>query len=205
MTIRSNARVAGATFLVYIAAGMTGLIYKPGPLLEVGLWFVQCFSALVLAVTLHAITRGQDPDIAMLGLTFRVGEGILGAMYISLNHRLLSLAAVNSADSAGGAERVLNAFIHGAGRSHVLVCATFFAAGSTCFSWLLLRGRMIPVGLAWVGLAASVLLVVTLPLQFAEVLSGPVTMYIWLPMLAFEVPFGLWLLVRDPRVPARAT
>ena len=74
--------------------------------------------------------------------------------------------------------------------------ATFFGVGSALFSWLLLRGRMVPVPLAWLGVFASVLLVVSLPLQLAGILRGPVTQLLWLPMLAFEVPLGLWLLVQ---------
>ena len=65
--------------------------------------------------------------------------------------------------------------------------------GSTLFSWLLLRGRMIPVGLAWLGVLASVLLVVLCPLQLAGLLGGPVTQFMWLPMLVFEVVLALWL------------
>jgi len=38
----------------------------------------------------------------------------------------------------------------------------YFAVGSTLFSWLLLRGRMIPVTLASLGVVASVMLVVLL-------------------------------------------
>jgi len=62
---------------------------------------------------------------------------------------------------------------------------------------------MIPAPLAWLGVAASVLLVVGLPLQLAGFLGGPVTSFIWLPMLAFEVPLALWLLVKGA-APARA-
>jgi hypothetical protein len=77
--------------------------------------------------------------------------------------------------------------------------AIFFAMGSTLFSYLLLRGRTIPVPLAWIGVVASLLLVVGLPLQLAGVLSGPVTSYVWIPMLAFEVPLGSWLLIKGVR------
>jgi hypothetical protein len=89
-------------------------------------------------------------------------------------------------------------------RGDVAVTATFFAVGSALFSYLLLRGRMIPIPLAWVGLVASVLLVIGLPLQAAGFLSGPITMMMWLPMLAFEVPLGLWLIIKGIATPARA-
>ncbi len=66
---------------------------------------------------------------------------------------------------------------------------------------------MIPIPLAWLGVVASVLLVVGFFLQLAESLRGPVTSLVWLPMLAFEVPLALWLIVKGvaaptPRQPA---
>jgi hypothetical protein len=84
--------------------------------------------------------------------------------------------------------------------------ATFFAVGSTLFSYLLLKGRLIPIPLAWLGVIASVLLVVGLPLQLAGFLGGPVVSYMWLPMLAFEIPLALWLLInKGVAVPAART
>jgi hypothetical protein len=92
-----------------------------------------------------------------------------------------------------GATHVLGGYLL---RSDVAVTATFFAVGSALFSYLFVRGRMIPVALAWLGLLASVLLVVLLPLQVAGVLRGSITQLMYLPMLAFEVSLGLWLLIK---------
>jgi TonB family protein len=69
--------------------------------------------------------------------------------------------------------------------------------------YLFLRGRMIPVALAWLGVLASVLLVVGLPLQIAGVLRGSITQLMYLPMLAFEIPLGLWLLIKGVAAPAQ--
>ena len=71
-------------------------------------------------------------------------------------------------------------------------------------SWLLLRGRMIPAALAWLGVIASLLLVVVLPLQLARLLDGPITSLVWLPMLAFEDTVGVWFIVKGVS-PTRAT
>lgn len=85
--------------------------------------------------------------------------------------------------------------------------AIFFAVGSTLFCWLLLRGRMIPIVLAWLGVIASALLVVVLPLQLAGLFGGSmswsasITWIVWLPMLVFEVAFALWLLIKGVAVP----
>ena len=221
MTRMANARIAGFTFLFYIAAGIASLVlfgratsgegiaaklagiaqHATDVRLVILLYLLQVFAALVLAVTLYAITREQDPDLAMLALTCRVGEGVLGATGIPSTLGLLWLATGTGADAPNvGAAHALGAYLL---RSSVALTATFFAVGSTLFSWLLLRGRMIPIPLAWLGVVASVLLVVGLPLQLAGFLSGKFISLMWLPMLAFEVPLALWLLIKGVAMPAR--
>jgi hypothetical protein len=85
--------------------------------------------------------------------------------------------------------------------------AIFFAVGSTIFCWLLLKGRLIPAPLAWLGLIASVLLVVILPLQVVGLFgrqmawADSVTWMVWMPMLVFELVFALWLLVKGVATP----
>jgi hypothetical protein len=83
----------------------------------------------------------------------------------------------------------------------------FFAVGSTFFCWLLLRGRMIPVGLAWLGFLASVLWVVGGSLQLAGAFPDAFEMALWIPMAAFEIPFALWLIFKGVKAPVhpRAT
>lgn len=219
MTRTTNARIAGFTFLFYIAAGILSMVlfgratsgegttaklagiaqHTTEVRVVVVLGLVQCFAALVLAVTLYAITREQDPDLAMLGLTCRVGEGLIGGMGIPRTLGLLWLATASGAQAPdAGAAHALGAFLL---RGNVALAATFFAVGSTLFSCLLLRGRMIPVPLAWLGVVASVLLVVGLPLQLAGFLRGPITSLMWIPMAAFEVPLGLWLLIKGVATP----
>lgn len=87
----------------------------------------------------------------------------------------------------------------------------FFAVGSLLFCLLLLRGRVIPTGLAWLGVIASILLVAILPLQLAGLFGGAmswsasVTWLVWLPMLVFEVALSLWLLIRGVAGPDTST
>jgi uncharacterized protein DUF4386 len=86
----------------------------------------------------------------------------------------------------------------------VPIGSIFFAAGSTIFSWLLLRGRMVPVSIAWLGVFASALLAVALPLQLAGFPTGPLSGYTqWLPALVFQVALALWLLIKGVATPAR--
>jgi hypothetical protein len=220
MTLRTNARIAGFTFLFYIAAGILSMVlygratggegiaaqlagiaqHATDVRITLVLALLQCFAALVLAVTLYAITREQDPDLAMLALTCRVGEGVVAAAGIPRTLGLLWIATATGADAPDTrSAHTLGAFLlHG----NFLTGATLFAVGSTLFSWLLLRGRMIPVPLAWLGVIASLLLVVGLPLQLGGFLSGPLDSLMWIPMAAFEIPLGLWLLIKGVATPA---
>jgi Domain of unknown function (DUF4386) len=173
MNRTTAARVAGFTFLFYIVVGISSMAGAfHGAARELAT-IAQSASAVVLALTLYIVTRVQGPRLAALGMIFRLAEGLLGAFVAVLGIAL--------------------------GRP-TLVDATLFAIGSTCFCWLILRGRMMPPVLAWLGMVASVILIIGLPLQLAGVLRGAVTQLMWMPMLAFEVPGGVWLMIKG--VPA---
>ena len=223
MTRNTSARIAGFTFLFYIAVGVLSMVMFGRAASGIGiterlatiaqhvtdmrivfvLGLLQAISAMVLALTLYAITREQDQDLAMAGLIFRVGEGLIGAA-IPTSLGLLWLATATGANAPDAAEaRALGAFLLEMGAWKTSLSATFFAVGSAFFSWLLLRGRMIPVTLAWLGVVASALLVVGLPLQGAGFLSGPVTSLMWIPMALFEVPLAVWLLIKGVAPAAR--
>jgi hypothetical protein len=146
---------------------------------------------------MYALTHEQDRDLAMLALSCRVVEGALGAVFLPLTLGLLSIATAAGTSPPDAAPPDALALLVLAARSrNPIVAATFFAVGSALFSWLLLRGRMIPASLAWLGVSASVLLVVGLPLQLVGALRGPVTHFMWIPMAAFEIPLGFWLLIK---------
>lgn len=216
MTRTTNARIAGFTFLFYIVVGITSMIVfgkaSSGSAIaerlaniaqhatEVRAVFLlgllESISALVLGVTLYAITREHDRDLAMAGMIFRVGEGLIGiTLPTSLGLLWLATATGANAPDAVSASAI-GAFLLRVGGWKALTSATFFAIGSACFSWLLLRGRMIPVPLAWLGVVASVVLVILLPFQLAGFLGGPITQWMWLPMALFEVPLAVWLLIK---------
>lgn len=208
-----NARIAGFTFLLYIVVGITAMFlqrqaiagtdsafklaaiaqHEPTMRVLLLLDLVQAFCAIVLGVTLYGLTRAQDHDIAMMGLVCRVIEGIIASFTVPQTLALLWLAKLSGDAADTAAAHLLAAYLM---RGGVAFIATFFAVGSACFAYLLLRGRMIPAVLAWVGVVASLLLVICLPLQLAGVLSGPATMYVWIPMIFFEVPLGFWWVIK---------
>jgi len=221
MTRATNARIAGSTYLLYIAAGVAELVLfgratdAEGMAAKLGriaqhasevhmaavLSLLTCFAALVLAVTLYAITRVEDEDLAVLALSCRVGEGILNALGPLTMLALLWLATTD-AGTSGAAAPALGALLLKIRGWSPTLSATLFSVGSALFSYLLLRGRMIPVPLAGLGVLASVLLVVCLPLQLVGSLGGAVGWLLWLPMLVFEVTLALWLLIKGVAPPA---
>jgi hypothetical protein len=224
MTRRTNARIAGFTFFFYIAVALTGMVLSDRAARGEGtaaklagiarhasdvrvasvLEMLGCFSALVLAVTLYSITRDQDPDLAMLALTCRVAEGVIGAVSLPRTLGKLWLATAAGPDAPDPASaNALGAFLLKLPGWNSTIGATFFAVGSTLFAYLLLRGRMVPVALAWLGVLASILIVAGLPLQLVGILPDLITQLMWLPMLAFEVLLGLWLIIKGVAMPPR--
>jgi hypothetical protein len=221
MTRRTNARIAGVAFLIYIAvtiasivlfsratsgegvaAQLTGISqHATGVRLTIVLGLLGNFCALVLGVTLYAITREQDRDLAMLAMACRLAEGIAG-LDVSNTLGLLWLATATDAKALEpGAASALGAFFLQMAASFT-TSAALFAVGSTLFSWLLLRGRMIPVPLAWFGVLASILPVVCFPLQLVGLLGGPMTSFMWYPVLLFELMLAPWLIIKGVVAPA---
>jgi len=217
MTRGTNARIAGVTLLLYIAVGITQMAVFGGTTagdgtaarlasmarhatdvrINVLLTLLTSVVALALGVALYALTRDEDADLAMLALVCRVAEAVIGAVFIPVTLGLLALATTTGVDAPPSpAVNAVGLFALAARPWNPIVSACFFAVGSTLFSWLLLRGRMIPAALAWLGVAASVLLVVALPMQLAGALPRQAVMLIWMPMLAFEVPLAAWLLTK---------
>ena len=223
MTFKTNARLAGFTLLLYIATGVTSMVLfgkatrgakgiaatlasiaQHASLVRVNilLTLLQAAYALVLAVTLYALTRDQDRDLAVMALCCRAGEGLIAVVSPIRSLALLSIATAAAPDAAAHA---LGALLLKMGGWTGLIAATCFAAGSTLYSYLFLRARSIPESLAWLGVVASVLLVIAIPLQLAGFLRGPVTSFIWIPMLVFEVALALWLIIRGVVVPPPTT
>jgi hypothetical protein len=226
VTRTTNARIAGFAFLFYAAIGICNELlmhhvtsangdsaklariaqYPTDVRIAILITLLESFSALVLAVALYGITRDQDHELAMLALTCRVTEGVLVSLRIPTYAGLLWLAKAGVGTGAPdiATTNALRAFLMMPGPS-VPISAIFYAVGSTIFSYLLLRGRMVPVAIAWMGVFASGLLAVRLPLQLAGFYTGPLTGYYqWLPALVFQVALALWLLIKGVATPGQA-
>jgi uncharacterized protein DUF4386 len=221
MTRKTSARIAGFTFLFYIAVAFPEMVlfgratsgegihaklasiaqHTTEMRVSVLLTMLSSFSALVLAVTLYAITRDEDRELALLGFACRLGEGVVYAIPLSTLGLLWLVTAVGPNAPDPAAADAIGNFLLNVAEWTTTSSATLFAVGSTIFSYLLLRGRMIPRPLAWLGLVGSALLIVALPLQLAEFLRGPITQLVWIPVALFELTLAPWLLIKGVRTP----
>jgi hypothetical protein len=225
VTRRTSAKVAGAAYLVYTVVGFgtevlmhqaRGIEADPARLarmaeyvrdlrLAIVCTLLECLSALVLAVSLYGITRDEDQELALMGMSCRVVEGVLGTFIIRSYSGMLWLATSATGESHSPTADALRASLLVPG-PNVPVGSIFFAVGSTIFSFLLLRGRMVPVSIAWLGVVASGLLAATLPIQLAGISTGPLSGYAqWLPALAFQLVLAPWLLVKGAATPRRSS
>src|SRR6266513_3453297 len=171
MTRTTSARIAGFTYLFYAVTGICIELlmhrarnvdgdaaaklarigeYATNVRLAILIVLLECFSALVLAVTLYGITRVQDHELAMLALVCRVVEGVLGTLRIPNYLGLLWLAKAGG--TAGAPDipttNALGAFLLMPVPS-VPISTIFLAVGSLIVSYLLLGGRLVPVSIAW--------------------------------------------------------
>jgi hypothetical protein len=161
---------------------------------------VGVFCAFVLAVTLWAITRDEDRDLSLLAAALRVAEGVTGAVSLDAAAERIWLATHGSGMDAATRDALATARL---GIPDAMgLGATCFAVASTIFAWLLLRGRIVPSVLAWIGIAGSLAAVVVLPLRQVGFIGGPLTNVIWAPLLVFEVWLGIHLIVKGAAAPA---
>jgi hypothetical protein len=215
MTRKASARITGFTFLLYIAAGIASMVLASQATagdtvssqlanvarhvlqlrLTILLGLTQNACALFLAIFLYSLTRDVDRDLALLGMAFRLGEGLTGALANRTTAQILWLSSsgAGSGTSPATVEALGTYLLKAPGAN---ISAIFFAMGSTVFSYLLLRGRVIPFALGWLGVVASVLLLVALPLEYVGFLSGKIAAPVWIPMALYEIPLGFWLIVR---------
>lgn len=222
MTLRTSARLAGFMFLFYIVTGIAGMaVFAPVTRgkdttaklasvvrherlarIEAAYSVVMLLNPILLGVALWGLTRRHDPELAMVALACRLTEGVFAPLGAVANVALLAAAKAAAEPAQAAAANALGSVLLSAQKATPLVAATCFAFGSTIFCWLFLRGRSIPAWLSWLGLVASLLLVIALPLQIAGLLEAPLTLWVWLPMLVFEVTCALWLLIKGVAEPA---
>jgi len=216
MTRNTCARIAGVAYLLYIGVAFPSMVLfgkvtvgddVPARLANVArhvadlrvmliLDLVSVFCALALAVTLYGITRDEDNDLAMFGLVCRAGEGIVGGALIGTNGLLWLATATGPGAPDGATATTIGSLLLKLGGWQTSSGGVLFAVGSTVFCYLLLRGRMIPSLLAWIGFIGSVIVAVGQPLESVSILRGLPAQLMWIPIAVFEITVAFWFIIK---------
>ena len=215
MTQRAEAKLAGYTYLAYIVFAMLAAVLSGKTTagadtshmlstlrstmaiaqLTVLLDLLQIVCAVVLAVSLYRLTRTVDATLALLAVVFRFGEGLLGFVPLLGKLELMKLATASNplCASSGGCLAIAGEIFN---RPDDLFGQFCFVLGGFLFAYLFLAGRLIPRWMAWTGVITIGLQLVCVPLYVATLLPGRVVNWLWFPILLYEVPLGLWLILR---------
>ena len=220
MINRFDAKLAGCAYLAYIVFAMsssvlygratagngiaqvlTTLNHTLGTArLTVLLDLLQPVCAIVLAVTLYQLVKTVNPTIALLAMFFSVGEGLTGFLPLLSKLELTRLATMpySSLTDQSNALAFGNELLNRPDDGFSQFC---FVLGGSLFAVLFLQGRLIPRWLAWIGVTTIGLQLICVPLHIAAMVSNRVVNFLWLPILLYEVPLGIWLIAKGSRRP----
>ncbi len=220
MTKRTEGKVAGVAYLGYIvfAASSTMLSGRttagndvPQMLSALGrtlgtaratvlLDLLQIVCAIVLAATLYQLAKAVDPTIALLAMLFRFGEGLLGFLPLFDKLEFMQFATtppVGAGSALGNPALVREILVREILDRPTNTFGEFcFVVGGFLFACLFLRGHLIPRWLAWIGVITIGAQLICVPLSIATMISRPIVNWLWFPILLYEVPLGIWLIVK---------
>ncbi len=158
-------------------------------------------SIVALAGALYLAFSPYNRSLAILGMLLRVAEGTIIA-FTELNNILL-LSVAQQFVSATGAKAVA---LETMGRTLILAEAwglkiglAFFALGWLMYGVLFVSTGVVPSGLAWWALVASLLAVVGrwMALAGSDVALVSIS---FVPIMLFELVFGVWLLFQGGQI-----
>jgi hypothetical protein len=162
-------------------------------------------SDVVIAWAFYELLRSVDRSLALLGAFLRVADGaILAVTAFSglITLRLLSGADYLQAIPLNQLQGLARLFISVRG-SGFYVGFVFLGLGSAVFAYLLLRSRYVPRALAGWGVFASLVLAIgSLAVILSPWFAANAAMIYMVPMFFYEVPLGLWFLIKGVEVPA---
>src|SRR5271169_2138712 len=175
---RTAARIAGAWYLIAMAAGMFASLYAQGQLIVPGdsaqtasnladsEWLFRVGAAchlivfagdVVLLVALYVILSPVNRSVALLAASWRlVGCAVLAAIMINDFAALRLLSGANYLQVLDTEQlQALALFFVGVNGIGFQIGFVFLGLGSTVFSYLWFKSRYIPRALAVLGIVAS--------------------------------------------------
>lgn len=219
------ARVVGFIYLAAMALGIfsqmfiLGRIVVPGDVaatannisaseglfrLGIAVDVVTFVSDVVIAWAFYELLKSVDKSLALLGAFLRIADGsILAVTTFSglTTLKLLSGAEYLHAFETDRLQSLARLFISARGLGFD-VGFVFLGLGSTVFAFLLFKSRYVPRVLAGWGIFSSLALAIgSLAVILFPWFSANASMIYMVPMFFYEVPLGLWFLVKGVQAP----
>jgi hypothetical protein len=162
-------------------------------------------SDVVIAWAFYQLLKPVDDGLALLGAFLRIADAAILAV-VTLNGlvtvRLLSGVDYVQAIDVRQLQGLARLFM-GMRGTGLYIGFVFLGAGSTVFAYLLFRSRYVPRALAAWGILASPLLALgALATLLFPWFPATASMASMVPMFFYEVPLGLWFLLKGLNVPA---
>lgn len=221
---RVAARVAGALYLVQMAAGVFGESFVRGRLivgdaaktaenivgaerlfrLSIAGDLITYAGVIVLMWALYVLLRPVDKNLALLAVLFRLAE--TAVLCVATVNSLIALRLLSGADylktfSVTQLHSLARLAISSQGLG-MSVGFVLLGLGSAVFAYLLLKSRYVPRALAAWGIFSSlVLATVTLAILVFPDLGNVLGLAYMAPMGVYEVGLGLWLLIKGIQEP----
>jgi hypothetical protein len=217
------ARLAGFIYLLAMALGIFSQTYILGRIVgddaagtaqqiaaSEGLFRLGIVVDVITAVTdviiawaLYELLKAVDASLALLGAWLRIADAAVLAMTTVsglVTLRLLSGVEYLQSFEPGQLQSLARLCVS-VRSSGFYVGFVFLGLGSAVFASLLFRSRYVPRLLAGWGIFASVLLAIgSLAVMLSPTFAASGALIYMLPMFFYEVPLGLWFLIRGVRV-----
>jgi len=173
---------------------------------------------VILNLALYELLAPVHRSLARCAAFWRLVEVSVGAAIAVSSFMVLSLLGGSGPANAFQPDetRTLARLLIGAQQSGYLIVLLFAGLGSTTYMYLMVRARYIPTALAVLALAGSALVGLfalvrmLFPVMAASAFAAVRTLsatalalaaVIILPVLAFEILLGFWLVVKGVRIP----
>lgn len=152
---------------------------------------------IVLASLLYMVLKVQNRTIALVALGWWLAEALSLALsktaafgLIALSREFVQAGAPDPSSYLALGEFLYDGVVLLQGQTiHML----FYSAGGILWYYLFYRSRAIPRAISLFGLAAASAGLVGIVLQF---LGYEVPIFVYLPLLPFELTIGTWLLLK---------
>ena len=167
-------------------------LYRCGLALEL----VSSVATVLLGGAFFVLLSPIDRNLALFAFLWRLMEAVFGCILVTFRFAAIpiylgSATGVTATQQAGVAQ-LASEMAH----ASFPVSVICFAAGSILYFYLMLRSRVVPHGIAALGLVASAFVVIMGFLTLIAPAAANRVPFLWAPIFIAEVITGLWFLIR---------